>query len=178
MPATFCNGCNIITKSSSSDSSGALRRKYKRLPFTWLKRKFNLLDRYYNFFAISLSLRLQAKQERENKEKKSSRISVDFDISGFTDPFARYDTLRNTRLPLPAAFSCVTNLSSFLLAGERKMMSPIGREVDRGGGTMTGSRQGQQRPRADCSELLHKRVSKYDGRVALTPRCERAPRLE
>ncbi|KYM87184.1 hypothetical protein ALC53_03596 [Atta colombica] len=40
---------------------------------------------------------------------------------------------------------------------ERKMMSPIGREVDRGGGTMTGPRQGQQRPRADCSELLHKR---------------------
>ncbi|XP_039302148.1 uncharacterized protein LOC105199142 isoform X3 [Solenopsis invicta] len=49
---------------------------------------------------------------------------------------------------------------------ERKMMSPInGREVDRGGGTMTaGQRQGQQqqqqqqRPRAaDCSELLYKR---------------------
>ncbi|XP_018353508.1 PREDICTED: uncharacterized protein LOC108755157 isoform X2 [Trachymyrmex septentrionalis] len=40
---------------------------------------------------------------------------------------------------------------------ERKMMSPIGREVDRGGGTMTGPRQGQQRPRTDCNELLHKR---------------------
>ncbi|XP_071558758.1 uncharacterized protein [Temnothorax nylanderi] len=42
---------------------------------------------------------------------------------------------------------------------ERKMISPIGREVDRGGGTttMTGQRQQQQRSRADCSELLHKR---------------------
>ncbi|XP_011705953.1 PREDICTED: uncharacterized protein LOC105461165 [Wasmannia auropunctata] len=44
---------------------------------------------------------------------------------------------------------------------ERKMISPIGREVDRGGGTMTAGQrqqvQQQQRPRADCSELLHKR---------------------
>jgi len=57
------------------------------------------------------------------------------------------------------------NLSFFLLAGERKMISPIGREVDRGGGTITaGQRQGQQqqRPRVDCNELLHKRVSEHE----------------
>jgi len=48
------------------------------------------------------------------------------------------------------------------------MISPIGREVDRGGGTTgaTGQRQSQQqqqqqqRVRADCGELLQKRVSK------------------
>ncbi|XP_050458897.1 uncharacterized protein LOC126855359 isoform X3 [Cataglyphis hispanica] len=43
---------------------------------------------------------------------------------------------------------------------ERKMMSSIGREVDRGGTTTTttGQRQNQQqRMRPDCSELLHKR---------------------
>lgn len=38
---------------------------------------------------------------------------------------------------------------------ERKMVSPIGREVDRGGGTT-----GRQNPRAwECNDLLHKRVS-------------------
>ncbi|XP_067214644.1 uncharacterized protein kmr isoform X3 [Linepithema humile] len=42
---------------------------------------------------------------------------------------------------------------------ERKMISPIGREVDRGGGTTTtaGQRQQQRTRAADCSELLHKR---------------------
>lgn len=60
------------------------------------------------------------------------------------------------------------------------MISPIGREVDRGGGTITTSmtvisRQGQQQQQQqqqrarDCSELLHKRVSERR-RVALTPR--------
>lgn len=46
-------------------------------------------------------------------------------------------------------------------------MSPIGREVDRGGTMTTGQRQiqQQQRPRAaDCGELLHKRVSERDRR--------------
>jgi len=55
------------------------------------------------------------------------------------------------------------------------MISPIGREVDRGGGTtgMTGQRQGQQqqqqqqqqRVRADCGELLQKRVSERESRL-------------
>jgi len=45
------------------------------------------------------------------------------------------------------------------------MISPIGREVDRGGGTTTTSQrqqQQQQRTRADYSELLHKRVSERE----------------
>jgi len=77
-----------------------------------IKEKVNLLGRYYNFFHYSTeSERLQAKAgEEEQRKKKSSRKSVDFDISGFIDPFARYDTLRTTRLPLSAAFSCVTYL--------------------------------------------------------------------
>lgn len=61
------------------------------------------------------------------------------------------------------------------------MISPIGREVDRGGGA-TSQRQGQQRARADCGELLHKRVSKGDDNdnddddVTLTPLArKRAP---
>lgn len=43
-------------------------------------------------------------------------------------------------------------------------MSSIGREVDRGGTTTaTSQRQNQQqRMRADCNELLHKRVSEHE----------------
>ncbi|XP_029163107.1 uncharacterized protein LOC114934598 isoform X3 [Nylanderia fulva] len=44
---------------------------------------------------------------------------------------------------------------------ERKMMSSIGRDLDRGGTTTTPTSQRQnqqQRMRADCSELLHKRA--------------------
>jgi len=135
MPATLsCNGCNIITKGSSSDSSGAfkqLRRKYKRLPFTWLKRKSICSVVITIFFTIPLSLRdCKPKQGRKNKEKKkSSRKSVDFDISGFIDPFARYDTLRTTRLPLSAAFSCVTYLPFCSQATEKWWARSAGRST-------------------------------------------------
>ncbi|EFN70178.1 hypothetical protein EAG_01495 [Camponotus floridanus] len=58
---------------------------------------------------------------------------------------------------------------------ERKMMSSIGREVDRGGTTTaTSQRQNQQqRMRADCNELLHKRFDYLRDclRVWLTDNC-------
>jgi len=166
MPATLsCNGCNIITKGSSSDSSGAfkqLRRKYKRLPFTWLKRKSICSVVITIFFTIPLSLRdCKPKQGRKNKEKKIFEKISRFRYFRFHRSFRSLRHAQNYATSSSSGF-LLRNLSSFLLAGERKMMSPIGREVDRGGGTMTGPRQGQQRSRADCSELLHKRVSKCD----------------
>lgn len=56
----------------------------------------------------------------------------------------------------------VETLIARFSAVERKMVSPIGREVDRGGGT--GPRQNQRA--WECNELVHKRVS--ERRVAAT----------
>lgn len=152
------NGCNIITKGSS-----CFEAQVQTTAIHVIKEKVNPLARYYNFFSLSRSgpaSEAGGGRRKNLGEYQSIPIVLVY-------PFARYDTLseiRDFRFPSRTAFSRVT-YPSFLLAGERKMISPIGREVDRGGGAMTaGQRQaGQQRPRADCSELLHKRV-----RVALT----------
>lgn len=153
---------NIINERKQGRQFRCFEAQIQTTAIHVIKEKVNPLARYYNFFRYFVAPVSEAGEEEQRKKKG---VSVDFDSSGLvtTRSEIRDFLLPAFRFLSHARLSLSRNLSSFLLAGERKMISPIGREVDRGG---TSQRQGQQqqRPRADSSELLHKRVSEHDGR--------------